>query len=182
MQQEFKVRVYQPVVTEWKTELSVPAESQRDANEKAADVMKRDCVFPPEWIKREYLVEGTEKIPDIHGNECWTVEDQEGNFPDLDIAADTSKQRAFGFGKNLIREGFQAYDMGLSLERLVTIEPKGILVAEPVMQCSPATKPGELTVADRSHGRMTGNYEGCTFWWGDNRTLYRIIWIFTNPQ
>jgi len=177
----FDVRIYEPVVTEWKTVLSVPAQSQKEANGMVAEIHAAKGKFPDGWVKEEYLVEGTERIPNIHGNEYWSVEDNEGDFPDLNIFPDMSGQRAFiwsQFVGPLPSDGKERWigpvvidEVGYATTRG---EINGVLIAEP---CSPP-----LDIHPHMPKlRLTDIQTGLEFWNIRDQRKYRVIFVFTNP-
>jgi hypothetical protein len=177
-QRTFGVRVYEPVVTEWKTELRVPAASQKEANEIVAAIKKAGEPFPPEWIVKEYLVDGTEPLPDIHGQEFWSVSDQEGEMEDLNINADTSRQRAFVWSADY-RNIAHITRADTPCIPHIGHGRFGILIAEKVSEPSIASNvwmPG-LDAKDLSGG-ITGQHFFCP----QDKVTYRVLWVFTNPQ
>lgn len=184
----FNVRIYEPVVTEWKTEFEVPAQSQAEANQIIADLKSSGAGFPEEWVKRQHLVEGTEPIPNIAGNEYWEVskhvsEDQWGEVEEeegLNITPDMSNQRAFTWSQYegaMPQDGSPRYKGPIVFDEIghskAIGDVWGMLIAEP---CS---KPKN---SSRTVDKPSDIHPGMDFWSAYHDKTYRILFVFNTPK
>ena len=184
---KYVVWVYEPVETHYKLELSVPATTQAEANQKVAAMFAdSNCpMFPSAWITKEYLIdEDVTTQESIHGIplQRWQVcgpDNEDGSERDesIDVFPDMSKQRAFGwvheYGKDVV------FEVGQLTPGARTCE--GVVIAEPVEESTEQVNCGEV-----ESGSV---YVGSEFWWqGDGYTpnqpyiKYRVIFVFTQPQ